>query len=282
MLLPGPEAMQLASYVGWRLNGLLGGLTAGLLFVLPGAGIVLSLSIIYALLGDIPIINAIFLGVKAAVLIIVIEALLRVAKRALSLPEHWIIAGLTFIGIFFLTLPYPLIILMASIYGFLRGTPSALMTTTAPPTNVSFISTTKTIIIWMAIWWGPLILLASIAPESILINIGVFFLKLAVVTFGGAYAVLAYMGQEVVKDYAWLSTGEMMDGLGLAETTPGPLILVTEFVGFIAAFREGGIWLGLAGAFIALWMTFTPCFLWIFSGAPYIEWITSQPRLKEL
>ncbi len=280
MLLPGPEAMQLATYVGWRLNGTIGGLIAGLMFVLPGAAVVLALSIVYAYLGQVPLIGAIFLGVKAAVLMIVIEALLRVSKRALSLPEHWVISGLTFIGIFFLTLPYPLIIFLAAVYGFLRGTSD---NNNAPPVSTSHFSLTqtlKTLALWLAIWWVPLLLLGQVVPGSILNDIGIFFSKLAVVTFGGAYAVLAYMGQEVVRDFGWLQTGEMIDGLGLAETTPGPLILVTEFVGFLAAFRDGGLWLGLAGALVTLWVTFTPCFLWIFVGAPYIEWITAQPRLK--
>jgi chromate transporter len=283
MLLPGPEAMQLATYAGWRLHGVLGGLIAGLLFVLPGAAIVLALAAIYAVFGDVPLVYALFLGVKAAVIIVVIEALLRVSKRALQRAEQWVIAGLAFVGIFFLTLPYPLIILIAAIYGFMRGSP---VDDDAPHPAVSrsIMGTISTIGLWLAIWWIPLLLVDQMAGHTLLPEIGVFFSKLAVVTFGGAYAVLAYMGQDVVNQFGWLSAGEMMDGLGLAETTPGPLILVTEFVGFIAAYRDGGpggdMVLGLAGAVVTLWATFAPCFLWIFAGAPYIDWISHQPRLR--
>ena len=281
MLLPGPEAMQLATYAGWRLRGVLGGLIAGLLFVLPGAVVVLALSIVYALYGDVSVVNAIFLGVKAAVLIIVIEALLRVSKKALKSAEHWLIAAFAFIGIFFLTLPYPLIVLGAAVLGFMRGSKQDQeQHKVHQSVDISFLDTLKTILIWLAIWWIPLILIGQLSQTDILQQIGIFFSKLAVVTFGGAYAVLAYMGQDVINQFGWLKPGEMMDGLGLAETTPGPLILVTEFVGFLAAFREGGIWLGLLGAFVTLWATFAPCFLWIFAGAPYIEWIGAQHRLR--
>ncbi len=280
MLLPGPEAMQLATYTGWRLHGLVGGLIAGLLFVIPGAVIVLSFAVIYALYGDVPLVNALFLGVKACVLVIVIEALHRVAKRVLHLPEHWIIAGIAFVGIFFLDLPFPLIIAAAALFGFLRGAKLEEHEKKSEPVKRTIFATLMTIAVWLAIWFTPLIALELFAGGTILSEIGVFFSKLAVVTFGGAYAVLAYMSQDVVTHFGWLSAGEMMDGLGLAETTPGPLILVTEFVGFIAAFREGGIALGLLGALLTLWVTFAPCFLWIFAGAPYIDWIGAQPRLR--
>jgi chromate transporter len=284
MLLPGPEAMQLATYAGWRLHGTLGGLAAGLLFVLPGAVVILVLAAIYVAFGDVSFLKATFFGIKAAVVVIVIEALIRVSKRALGRLEYWLIAGLAFIAIFFLALPYPLIVLAAALFGFWRGgvgTANSSGDAKAPVRMVhSFRRSVRTVLTWLAIWWLPLGAVALIAPDTLLPQIGLFFSKLSVVTFGGAYAVLAYMGQDVVTQFGWLNAGEMMDGLGLAETTPGPLILVTEFVGFIAAYRDGGFALALAGALITLWVTFVPCFLWIFVGAPYIDWISNQPRLK--
>lgn len=280
MFLPGPEAMQLATYAGWRLKGILGGLIAGLLFVLPGAIVMLGLAIIYAYYGNLTIMNTLFLGIKAAVLIIVIEALLRVSKKALKNNESWFIAIAAFIGIFFLKLPYPLIVLAAALYGFFCMAKEQKDVTESKHQSVSFQRTASTIIIGGLIWALPFAALAMMSSNPILTDIGTFFSKLAVVTFGGAYAVLAYMGQDVVSQYGWLNPGQMMDGLGLAETTPGPLILVTEFVGFLAAFKEGGIWLGVSGALMTLWVTFVPCFLWIFAGAPYIEWISAQPRLS--
>ncbi|WP_020592273.1 chromate efflux transporter [Kiloniella laminariae] len=283
MLLPGPEAMQLATYAGWRLHGVAGGLATGLLFVLPGAFVVLAMAAIYAAFGSVPFVEALFFGIKAAVLIIVLEALLRISRKALKHTEHWIIAGISLVAIFFFALPFPLIVFLAGLYGFLRskksGLPEDLVHITVKPQ-----ATVRTVLLWLAIWLLPLILLSSYLGEgAILGQIGWFFSKLAVVTFGGAYAVLAYMGQDVVQNHGWLTAGQMMDGLGLAETTPGPLILVTEFVGYLAAYQqvESLSWLaGLGGALVALWATFAPCFLWIFAGAPYIEWIGSQPRLK--
>ncbi len=283
MLLPGPEAMQLATYAGWRMHGVIGGLIAGLLFVIPGAIIVLILAMMYAAFGNVPVVEALFFGIKAAVLIIVIEALLRIAKKALKRPEHWWLAGASFVAIFFFALPFPLIVLLAGLYGFMRVTSSE-----EPEHHVAIsikpAATIKTVALWLAIWLLPLIALSSALGEGqILSQIGWFFSKLAVVTFGGAYAVLAYMGQDVVTSFGWLEAGQMMDGLGLAETTPGPLILVTEFVGYMAAYQQGGqsaLLMGIAGATVALWATFAPCFLWIFAGAPYIEWISAQPRLK--
>ena len=279
MLLPGPEAMQLATYAGWRLHGVLGGLIAGLLFVLPGAFVMLALSMLYAAFGQVPVVDALFLGIKATVVVIVIEALLRVSKKALTGKAHWIIAAFAFVGIFALKVPYPLIVLAAGFYGFIFAKKSSAELS-SPPLKQSLSSTIKTILMWLVIWFGPLLALRFVLPQSILNEIGIFFSKLAVVTFGGAYAVLAYMGQDVVENSAWLTAGQMMDGLGLAETTPGPLILVTQFVGFMAAHTEGGYWLGLAAALVTLWATFAPCFLWIFVGAPYIDWISTRPRLK--
>ncbi|MEM9106212.1 MAG: chromate efflux transporter [Pseudomonadota bacterium] len=280
MLLPGPEAMQLATYAGWRMHGIRGGLISGALFVLPGAAIMLALAIIYAYLGSVPLVSALFLGIKAAVLVIVIEALLRVAGKALHKPGHWMVAALAFVGIFFLSLPFPLLILLAAIYGFWTG--DAQKEDDDHPVEVlaNPSKSITTILLWLAIWWVPLLGVGLLGGNPILAQIGWFFSKLAVVTFGGAYAVLAYMAQDVVDQQGWLTAGAMMDGLGLAETTPGPLILVTEFVGFLSAFREGGLALGLAGALVTLWATFIPCFLWIFAGAPYIDWIGNQPRLR--
>lgn len=283
MLLPGPEAMQLATYVGWRLHGVLGGLAAGLLFVLPGAAIVLALGVIYGLYGNTPALDAVFLGVKAAVLVIVVEALLRVAKRALKGVDHWALASLAFVALFLFDFPFPLVILAAGVWGFWRGGKGSPSTAVEPPsatTGQGVRILFRTVLIWALIWGGPVLLLWAALGDHVLVDIAVFFSKLAIVTFGGAYAVLAYMAQDVVNAFGWLTAGEMMDGLGLAETTPGPLILVTEFVGFLAAFREGGVWLGVAGALVTLWVTFASCFLWIFAGAPYVEAISSRPRLQ--
>ena len=279
MLLPGPEAMQLATYTGWRLNGTIGGLIAGLLFVIPGAIIILALATLYVYLGNVPIVSALFLGVKATVVVIVIEALLRVSAKALKRTDHWVIAALAFIGIFFLGIPYPLIVLIAAIYGLFFNDTSP-ETSAAVKHHQPFTKTLTTIFLWLAIWWLPILILDLLTEHSILKEIAAFFSKLAIVTFGGAYAVLAYMAQDVVILKGWLSADQMMDGLGLAETTPGPLILVTEFVGFLAGFAIGGWWLGLNAAIVTLWVTFTPCFLWIFAGAPYIDWIGTQPRLR--
>lgn len=285
MLLPGPEAMQLATYVGWRSGGVVGGLVSGLLFVLPGAGVVLALSAIYAAFGDVAFVQALFVGIKAAVLAIVFEALLKVAKHALKVPTDWLIAGAAFVAIFAFNVSFPLIILTAAIFGFLRavGASDVPAPTTAArlSEDVSLIATVKTIAIWAVVWIAPLILIAlAFGPDHVLSQIGWFFSKLAVVTFGGAYAVLAYMGQEAVQNYGWLKPGEMLDGLGLAETTPGPLILVTEFVGFLAGLRDGGWPMAFAAAVVTLWATFAPCFLWIFAGAPYVDWLSAQPKLR--
>ena len=277
MLLPGPEAMQLATYSGWRINGTLGGLIAGLLFVLPGAFLITLLAVIYAFFGDIPLINSLFLGVKATVVVIVIQALLKVSKKALKTHYHTSIAVTAFISIFFFKLPYPFIIFVSAFFGYLM-LPNKINIKQVQQSQ-PLTKTLKTILAWLVVWWIPILLVYLISDQKILTEITIFFSKLAVVTFGGAYAVLSYMAQDVVITKDWLTAGQMMDGLGLAETTPGPLILVTEFVGFLAAFQEGGIKLALIAGFLTLWVTFIPCFLWIFSGAPYIDWISSQPRL---
>jgi len=276
MLLPGPEAMQLASYAGWRVAGVAGGLIAGLLFVIPGALVILALAALYAQFGAVPFVEALFLGIKATVIIIVIQALLKVSKKALTGVVPYLLAGLAFVAIYAFQVPFPVIILAAAAIGalFMAGAPPD-----APVARVTAARTGRTVAIWGALWLMPLAVLWLLAPDGVLTQVGLFFSKLAVVTFGGAYAVLAYMVQEVVADYGWLTTAQMMDALGLAETTPGPLILVTEFVGFLAGAQAGGFWMGVAAACVTLWVTFAPCFLWIFAGAPYVEWISSRPRL---
>jgi chromate transporter len=283
MLLPGPEATQLATYVGWRLHGIKGGLAAGLLFVLPGALVILILSMLYAALGKLPAAEALMMGVKAAVLAIVVEALLRIARRGLKARADQVLAAAAFVAIFFFGVPFPLIVLAAAIYGFQRSSSASAMDLVPAP-SIPLRQTVATAALWLAIWIVPLLGVAAwFGSGHVLAQIGLFFSKLAVVTFGGAYAVLAYMAQDVVQHFGWLSAGEMVDGLGLAETTPGPLILVTEFVGFLASFRHGGgnPWaMGVLGAIITLWATFAPCFLWIFVGAPYIEWLRTAPRLQ--
>lgn len=273
MLLPGPEAMQLATWIGWRRHGPLGGLIAGGLFVLPGALVVLFLSMVYVTFGHLPLVAALFTGVQAAVLAVVVEALLRVAKRALKSRTQRLIACAAFLGLALLTLPYPLVILAAGLWGFFTSKAHQSPPKTIRPWRASL----QALAIWGTVWLLPLALMLAFAPP-ILADIALFFSKLSLLTFGGAYAVLAWMAQEVVQQKHWLTLPQMIDGLGLAETTPGPLILVTEFVGFVAA-AKSGLMMGIAGASTALWMTFTPCFLWIFAGGPWIASLTSAPRL---
>jgi chromate transporter len=281
MLLPGPEAMQLATYIGWKLHGVRGGLVAGLLFVLPGAAVLLSLSLLYSVFGKLPLVESLFWGVKAAVLVIVLEALLRISKKALKGPIDWAIAAFAFVGLFFFAIPFPIIIVIAAIVGFCKLRPATLVkvSQTALP---SLISGFNTIGIWLCVWLLPLASLFFVfGKDHVYTRLGVFFSQLSIVTFGGAYAVLSYMGQDVVETHRWLSTPEMMDGLGLAETTPGPLILVGQFVGFLAAAKtQSSLWAGLMGSLIFLWMTFAPCFLWIFAGAPYVQHLQNMPRLS--
>lgn len=274
MLLPGPEAMQLATYAGWKLDGIRGGLIAGGLFVLPGAAVILTLAALYSAFGQVPLVAALFLGVKAAVVVIVIEALIKVARRALKSRAAYLISVLAFIAIFALNVPFPAIVLAAALAGatFL---PRAAAKVMARPANPRLAGT---ILTGLGLWWAPVAAFA-LSGQDFLVEIGLFFSKLAVVTFGGAYAVLAYMTQTIVQDYGWLTTPQMMDALGLAETTPGPLILVTEFVGYIAGAHQGGTGLAVAAAALTLWVTFVPCFLWVFAFAPYIEWIAARPRL---
>ncbi|MEZ5779479.1 MAG: chromate efflux transporter [Paracoccaceae bacterium] len=274
MLLPGPEAMQLATYAGWKRAGLRGGLIAGGLFVLPGAAVILMLAALYTAFGTLPLVEGLFLGIKAAVVVIVLEALLRVARRALKGIATRVIAVVAFVAIFVLGVPFPVIVLAAALAG-------ALLLKTEAPAPTPFPDLKRLlapIVAGLVIWWFPIALLL-LAGQTFLVAVGLFFSKLAVVTFGGAYAVLAYMTQTVVQDHGWISTAEMMDALGLAETTPGPLILVTEFVAFLAGSHQGGAVLAVAAAAVALWVTFVPCFLWVFAFAPYIEWLAGRPRL---
>jgi chromate transporter len=279
MLLPGPEAMQLATWIGWRLRGVTGGLIAGGLFVLPGAAVVLALTLLYAAFGNVPLVMALFTGIQAAVIAIVIEALIKVSRRALKSNEAYLIALAAFVALFFFKLPFPLIILTAAIWGFVR-TPAARPDAPRPPAPPAALrQSLRAAAVWLPVWLVPLGALVLLAPTR-LAEIGIYFSQLALLTFGGAYALLAWMAQEVVEDRGWLTLTQMMDGLGLAETTPGPLILVNQFVGFMAADQVGGLWFGVAGALVALWMTFIPSFLFIFAGAPFIDRLTHMPRLS--
>ena len=274
MLLPGPEAMQLATYAGWRLRGVAGGLLGGLLFVVPGAAFIAVLALLYAWYGQLPLVQMTFLGIKAAVIIVVFQALLKVSSKALHGRLGWALAFGSFIGIFVLGLPFPLIILLAGAIGMLTKSPTAV----AEPANLPPARSLRTLLIWGGLWAAPLVLLALLG-EDFLLQLGLFFSKLAVVTFGGAYAVLAYMTQTVVQDFGWINTDQMIDALGLAETTPGPLILVTQFVGMLAGFAQSGPSGAFAAGLLALWVTFTPCFLWIFLAGPYLEALSEQPRI---
>jgi len=279
MLLPGPEATQLATYVGWRLHGWRGGLTAGLLFVLPGALVILLLSMLYAAYGQLPLVANLFFGIKAAVLAIVVEALLRLARRALKLTSDWWIAAAAFAALFLSKVPFPVVVFAAGLLGAFRASPRGPIVSDAR--GAQHVWTVLTAVVWGLLWLGPVALLILIlGPHHVFSAVALFFSKLAVVTFGGAYAVLAYMAQQAVETYGWLSASEMVDGLGLAETTPGPLILVTEFVAYLAGHRlAGGVMGGIAAAVIALWVTFTPTFLMIFVAAPYIERLRTLPWL---
>jgi chromate transporter len=290
-LLPGPEAQQLAIWVGWKLHGLKGGLAAGLLFVIPGAFVILALSVLYGFAAKLGWFAALFLGIKAAVLAIIVQALLRVAGRALNTPFKKIVAGLALAGLFLFNLPFPIVVLGAGLVGTLVAScrPGWLRLGPAkrPPAQSPrpWGATLRAIVIGGLVWIAPLALvLVTLGPDHVLWKIGSFFSKLAVVSFGGAYAVLAYMAQQAVQTLGWLSAGEMADGLGLAETTPGPLIMVTQFVGYLAAYRTPEpftpLTAGVLGALLTTWVTFAPCFLWIFALSPWIERLENTQRLK--
>lgn len=283
-LLPGPEAQQLATWIGWRLHGTAGGLVAGLLFVLPGAAIILALSILYGLAARLDWFAALFLGIKAAVLAIVVQALVRVGGRALDTGFKRVLAAIAFVALFFLGLPFPIVVLGAGLAGVVavRRWPEALgrighaSDTVEGQRSGSVADTARTVAAGLLVWAAPMAaVLLLLGPDHVLWEIGAFFSQLAVVTFGGAYAVLSYMAQEAVQSHGWLSAGEMADGLGLAETTPGPLILVTQFVGYLGALRApdpfSPLVAGIIGACLTTWVTFVPCFLWIFTFAPWME-----------
>lgn len=308
MLLPGPEAQQLATYIGWLLHRIKGGLAAGILFILPGATIILLLSILYAGFHQLLLTQAVFFGIKAAVLAVVLEAILRIGKRALKTPIMYVVAAASFLGIFVFEISFPLIVLAAAIIGFVgfRLTPrlfpaskstaskSALTDVLLHPaphvdsmqhTRPSTARALKVTGICLSLWLLPIAGAAFwLGWNDVFVQEGVFFSKMAVVTFGGAYAVLAYMAQQAVDSYGWLEPAEMLDGLGLAETTPGPLIMVVQFVGFLAAYRNPGsldpLLAGTLGALLTTWVTFVPCFLWIFLGAPYIESLRGNRALS--
>jgi chromate transporter len=281
VLLPGPEATKLATYIGWLLHGTRGGLAAGILFVLPGALIMLGLSLLYALGRGVPAVEGALFGIKAAVLVIVVEALVRIGRRALKTRLLVAIAAAAFIGIFFLNVPFPLIVVAAALAGY--------FTTRAAgsPAQVAggWAHAGRTLVVGFLLWCAPVVaVFIALGPEHVLADVGLFFAKLAVVSFGGAYALLAYMAQQAVETYHWMSAPEMVDGLGLAETTPGPLILVTQFVGFLAAYRDAApfspIAAGVLGAALTTWMTFVPPIALIFAGAPFVEALRSNPRLS--
>lgn len=297
MLLPGPEAQQLATYVGWLMHKTRGGIIAGGLFVLPGLISIMALSVIYAVFGKVGFVAALFFGLKAAVLAIVIQAVLRVGSRALKSSASQALAAAAFISIFFFNLPFPLIVLLAGVIGFAatqlgisafasnsgHGASSStalvdsMLGDELPPhARPSIARTIRVALVWLLLWLVPVALIVmTLGTGNVFSQIAVFFSKMAMVTFGGAYAALAYVAQQAVQHYHWLQPSEMLDGLGMAETTPGPLIMVLQFVGFMAAFRDPGtlspMTAAVLGGLLATWVTFIPCFLWIFLGAPFIE-----------
>ncbi len=286
MLLPGPEAMQLATYAGWLKRGVWGGILAGMLFVLPGFAVLLALSIVYASFGNIPAIEGLLFGLKAAVLAIVFQALVRVAKRALKGRESVAIAIAAFVSLAALRLPFPLVIAMAGLVGWAlsRGNGQAEEVETDPRQKRKPFGHVAGVLAWaIALWLAPLAAL-TVADAGVFAELALYFSKAAIVTFGGAYAVLAYVGQQAVEVHGWLSPGEMLTGLGLAETTPGPLILVLVFVGFLGAFRDAGgfepVLAGALGAFVTAWFTFVPCFIWVFLGAPFMERLRGNRALS--
>ena len=273
-LLPGPEAMQLATYAGWRARGVPGGLLAGLLFVLPGAAVMMALAAAYLAYGRLPLVESAFLGVKAATLAIVAGALWKLRAKALRGPLAAAVALAAFAALFLLDAPFWAVLGAALLIGLARPAP-APTPTPAPPRGAA--GTGRTVATWLAVWWLPLLAVIALAPGSPAAEAALFFSWLATVSFGGAYAVLAALAQNAVETYGWLSPAQMIDGLGLAETTPGPLILVTVFTGWLGGAQAGA---AFATALVTLWATFAPCFLWIFAGAPHLERLTAMPRLR--
>ncbi|MEA3045189.1 MAG: chromate transporter [Sphingomonadales bacterium] len=304
MLLPGPEAQQLATYIGWLMHKTKGGLIAGALFVLPGFVAIMILSWLYAALGGVEAVEALFFGLKAAVLAIVLEAVRRIGSRALGNNVMRAIAAAAFVAIFFLAVPFPVIVLAAGLIGYAGsragsqafaggghgpaagdGRASLLGDDVPDHARPGLAWSLRICAIFLLLWLGPVAaLLALFGADNVFSQIALFFSQMAVVTFGGAYAVLAYVAQEAVEKYGWLQPGEMLDGLGMAETTPGPLIMVTQFVGFMGAFRQASglspMLAGTLGGILTTWVTFTPCFLWIFLGAPYVERLRGNKALS--
>lgn len=305
MLLPGPEAQQLATYIGWLMHRWPGAIMAGGLFVLPGVIAIMALSWVYAAFGQLPIVAALFFGLKAAVLAIVLQAVHRVGSRALKTGAMIALAAVAFVAIFFSRVPFPVIVLAAAVIGFVgarigssafvvgEGHSSKAATDTGSllgdelpeHARLTIGRALRVSAVWLALWLLPVIaIIATLGSAHTFGEIGVFFSKMAVVTFGGAYAVLAYMAQQAVETYHWLRPGEMLDGLGMAETTPGPLIMVVQFVGFMAAYRDPGslppMLAGTLGGLLATWTTFVPCFLWIGLGAPFIERLRNNKPLN--
>ena len=298
-LLPGPEAQQLATYLGWLMHGVKGGLAAGIIFVLPGAVVMVGLSLIYALVGHVPAIDALFFGLKSAVLVLVVEALLRIGRRALKGSAAWTLAAAAFIALFFFGVPFPAVVLTAGLIGYcLPGSFShaghGQVKNDAPALIDALLArdpgrparlaagARRAGLVALALWLAPVLALGVLAPGTYS-EIAWFFSKMAVVTVGGAYAVLAYVAQDAVETHHWLAPQEMLAGLGLAETTPGPLILVLQFVGFLTGFRAPGALSGIAGGLAAtaltLWVTFVPCFMFVFLGAPLIERLQTNKAL---
>ncbi len=304
MLLPGPEAQQLATYIGWLLHRTAGGIMAGGLFILPGIIAIMGLSYVYAAFGKVGFIEALFFGLKAAVLAIVIQAVVRVGKRALRNRIMVALAAIAFVAIFFFNVPFPVIIIGAGVIGYVAarsgrpefaavphggGKNSAVVDSMLGedlPDHVrpSVSRALRVSAVWLLLWLVPVAaLLIAFGQANVFSQIALFFSKMAMVTFGGAYAVLAYVAQQAVEHYHWVSPPEMLDGLGMAETTPGPLIMVLQFVGFTAAYRDPGalspMLAGTLGGLLATWVTFTPCFLWIFLGAPFVETLRGNKGL---
>ncbi len=284
MLLPGPEAQQLATYIGWRLHGTAGGLVAGVLFVLPGFLVMLGLSFLYVAFRDTAVLGGLFFGLKSAVFVIVLEAVARIGRRALGSRAAVVVAVAGFLCISILTVPFPALIAAAGVVGFLSG-PQGVGDSASPSTETGLGRSLRTLGLWMCVWWLPvLFLVVGLGDGHVFAKLALFFSKVAVVTFGGAYAVLSYVAEEAVHTFAWMAPGEMQDGLGLAETTPGPLIIVVQFVAFLAAFREpfgmSPYVSGTMGALVVTWVTYAPCFLWIFVGAPYVEWLRGRARIR--
>jgi len=308
MLLPGPEAQQLATYIGWLLHRTWGGIVAGALFILPGALVILALSVLYAGFNDLSIVQAVFFGIKAAVLAVVVQAVIRIGSRALTNGLMISIAGAAFVAIFFFAVPFPVIVIGAAVIGYIGGhlypatfsggeghdkeksmdgdvIDSAKAAGHLDHTKPSMVRAIRVTSFCLVLWLGPVaMLIAWLGLNNVFTQESLFFSKMAVVTFGGAYAVLAYVAQQAVSTYGWLAPGEMLDGLGMAETTPGPLIMVVQFVGFMGAYRNPGMLdpmlAGFVGAAITTWVTFVPCFLWIFLGGPYIEKLRGNKSLS--